>query len=163
MHPLHGNGANDAAVPDTSEAFHVSSRLRSRPSRPTPLSSSRAVWHVTHREHNRLMHALHGNGSAPAPVPELATLHGTVLKDFHGLVDALEERGLLRAWLADDDTSCQAVRNLRLSVRARAKKRPATPKEALKTMVEAKLEGLAKEIRKHAAEEEMHAADAAKW
>ena len=41
------------------------------------------VWHVTHREHNRLMHALHGNGAAtqllqtPAAARERLRLRAT--------------------------------------------------------------------------------------
>ena len=63
------------------------------------------VWLVTHREHNRLMHALHGNGT-PTPALELGALLGEVMDEFHGLVD--------------DESASRPVRDLCLSVRMRA-------------------------------------------
>ena len=56
------------------------------------------VWHVTHREHNRLMHALHGNGTT------LESVHGAVRDELSAYVEHLDASGTLEEWLKYDAT-----------------------------------------------------------
>ena len=80
MHALHGNGKKGMTTPK-SKSVHTRSKgpvpgqdkgqpETTAPVTTTPAASPRdtsldsaPAWFVSHKEHNRLMHALHGNGS----------------------------------------------------------------------------------------------------
>ena len=116
------------------------------------------AWHVSHREHNRLMHALHGNGTPARGLEldgglELDALHGVVVGEFHDLVAGFEAQGQLDAWLVDNALASRPVRDLWLSVSMRAQKRNLPHKAALKAVVADQLQALAKEARKQAGKE----------